>query len=214
MSEAGQSEEKAEKPAAKPKVTKKPTVKKDGKAGKKGAGPVIKKKPAKKVTVKAKALTKKTSVKPAKASKRATKAVAPKDKKAKKVKGSSPTYSKFEQFAIDAINVNASEASPYVSFAKIKQYAIDYVEKSKLGSIPKLVKKALLSLEVKKILKAKKDSYAFAAAGKGLAGKKVPDRKKVIRETKKAAKPAEAGVTIAKPVVTTSGRTSRPVAAT
>jgi hypothetical protein len=209
MSEAAQPEAKVKKAAAKPKATKKPTVKKDGKAVKKGGSVLAKKK----VVKKAKAPTKKASAKPAKAAKRAEKETAPKAPKQEKAK-TAPARSKFEQFAIDAININATDASPYVSFTKIKQYAVDYADKVKLGSIPKFVKKALLALEVKKILKAKKDSYAFAASGKALAGKKVPERKKVVREPKKTAKPTKVEVTIPKPVVTASGRTSRPVGAT
>jgi hypothetical protein len=210
MSEVAQPEAKEKKPAAKPKAAKKPAVQQDGRVGQKGIPGVGNTRVANKGPAKVQALTNQRSVNPAKAAG----AKVPTEKKPRQAKAARPSYSKFEQFAIDGINVNATEASPYVSFAKIKQYAIDYVEKTRLGSIPKLVKRALLGLEVKKILKAKRDSYAFAAAGKGLALRKVPERTKVVREPTKADKPADAEVTIAKPLVTTSGRTSRPVGAT
>jgi hypothetical protein len=174
-------------------------AKKDGRAVKKGGSTVVKKK----VVKKTKTPTKKSSAKLA-----APAPAAPKPKKGK------DTYNKFEQVAVDAININATKTNPFVSFTTIRQYAVDYLEKVKVGSISKFVKKALFGLEIKKIIKSKKDCYAFAAAGKALAGIKVPERKKVVRGPKKRGKTPKVEVTIANQIVTTTGRTSLPVVVT
>jgi hypothetical protein len=160
----------------------------------------------------------KLSKKPVKAAKSAIKRVKAVKlgnvvKKVAKKAVSAAEFTRYERFVIDAINTNKVEGKPYVSLNKIKQYISDFMEKTKPALIPKLVKKAVQGLTDKKYLKAKKDSYTFAAKGKDLADRKVPARKKVVRPVKETAatKDADAPGPVKKAVVRSIGRTIRPV---
>jgi hypothetical protein len=110
--------------------------------------------------------------------------------KATKSKGSSE-FSKFETYAIEAIALLATDEKPCISAAKVRQYVVDYDDKALVSQIPKYTKRALELLVAKKILKAKKDSYAFTVKGKASAPDKVQTRKKVVRAVKAAPKKAK-----------------------
>jgi hypothetical protein len=187
--------------------------------------PTVKKEPTRKAPARA-AKTKSLVIKKAKSPvKSAVKAKVQARKKAKTVKpksGKKSTkstrsgLSKFESIALEAISLSSTDESPFVSGSKVKQYAVDYLEKTPVAQIPRLIKRALEILVAKRLLKAKKDSYAFTLKGKAAAPKKVENRKKVVRtvkEKKAATKPKKAETPAKKALVTRSGRTSRPVQA-
>ena len=92
----------------------------------------------------------------------------------------------YEKWVSEAIQSISTEENPYVSSLKIKQYLIDYMDQGIFYVIPKRAKKALDSLCEKKLLKSKKNSYAFSSLGKTkLIQEKIPKRKKVTRPIKK-----------------------------
>jgi hypothetical protein len=213
----------AQEKAKKTKTVKKATPKKAAvkKAPVKKA-PVKKAAPAKSVKPKSSTASVKKAVK-GKVAKPSTKAKKPakvaaakvvkKIAKSPKVKAAPTTasgFSKFETLALEAIVSIATEEKPYVSASKVKQYVLDYEDKALPAQVPRFTKNALTSLLAKKILKAKKDSYAFTQVGKDKAPTKVPNRKKVVRVVKdvkpKKAEPSKPSI------ITLSGRTSRPVA--
>jgi hypothetical protein len=158
--------------------------------------------------------------------KKVTKATAPKVTKVAKAKAAKPKssksapkasiqaksqFSKYEEFALKAIQATATDEKPYISSAKVKQYIFDYEEQAQSGQITKLVKRALTALVAKKFLKAKKDSYAFTVKGKKQAPENVQNRKKVVRPAKVLIKERKVDDRPKKPTITLSGRASRPV---
>jgi hypothetical protein len=188
-------------------VTKKVVVKKGA-----GADPAKPTKPKSVSTTIKKAVKAKSSPsKKVKATKpKAAKATTPKIAKEAKVakpRGSSQA-NKFETYAIEAVTVFATEEKPYVSASKIRQYLVDY-DDTAVPLIRRNTKRALDILVVKKILKAKKDSYAFTTKGKALAPAKVQARKKVVRVVKPA--PSKAELPPTKVTITLSGRATRPI---
>jgi hypothetical protein len=191
-------------------VTKKAAVKKDAA---KSAETSKSKAPAKKVvkpktsTIKARKPKPKVEAPAKKLAKAKTPKSAPKPKKT----APASEFTKFETLALEAITLSATDEKPYVSGTKVRQYALDYEGKAQAAQIPRYAKNALLSLLIKKIVKAKKDSYALTSKGKEVAPEKVQKRSKVVRVAKAAAKSKKAVEPVKKPVTTTSGRTSRPV---
>jgi hypothetical protein len=185
--------------AAKPAAEKKAALKKSA-APKKAA-------PKKVIKAAAKAKVSKKGLKP-----KATKSIKKPKTKASKKGGSGGASTKYEKWAAEAIAALATPEKEYVSVGKVKQYILDYFEAATVKTAPKLTKTALALLQTKKLLKSKKDSYAFTAKGKeSVAPSKVEKRQKIVRaEPKKKKVVAKA---IEKPevktVVTISGRTSR-----
>ena len=194
--------ETSKKPAAKKTATKKVTAKKTAPKKAAAAKKLVKKatKPAKKAVKAATKTTKKTATK--------------KSSTEKKVKKESKkTFNKFETFVAEAIKAIATEEKPYVSYSKVKQYLLDYMPGGLVTVIPKMTKKTLNSLAEQKLLKAKKESFAFTKKGEEkLAPAKVEKRKKIDRPTKeKKEKPVEK-VEPPKTVKTMSGRISKQTA--
>jgi hypothetical protein len=177
---------------------------------KKAAAP---KKEAKKISPK-KAVKAAAKAKP---SKKATKVPKATKKSVKKTTKStkSTEFSKFEKFVAEAIAALATTEKQFVSASKIKQYVFDYMEGGLAPTIPKLTKNAIGTLQAKKLIKAKKDSYSFTSKGKEvIAPAKVEKRRKVERALvakKKKVKVVEQPAKV-KTIVTLSGRTSRSVA--
>lgn len=204
---------KATKPKAEKKtVTKKATTKKETpkKAATKKAAPkktAAKKDSAKKATKK---LVKK-AVKPKKTVKKSTEKKPAKEATTKKAAPKAAKFGKYDHFVAEAIVANATEEKQWVSYAKIKQYLLDYMDGAIVAMIPKQCKKAILALVAKKYLKAKKESYAFTAKGKEkLAPAKAEKRKKIERPVKKAA-PEPKEEPKKENRVTMSGRVSKSV---
>ncbi|OHT12222.1 hypothetical protein TRFO_18137 [Tritrichomonas foetus] len=201
------------------KVVKKATTKK---ADAKAATKTKKATTTKKASTAAKP-TKKTTTKKAATTKKATKATTKKvTKKAatkkktdsKKKTESTPKavkFNKFETWTGEAIAALQTEDKQWVSYARIKQYLVDYMDKVIPAMIPKMTKKALLDLTEKKLLKKKKESYSFTSKGKAkLQPEKIEKRKKIDRPVKKAKVVAPEPAQPAKEVITLSGRVSKP----
>jgi hypothetical protein len=129
-------------------------------------------------------------------------------KKAKKV--ATPATGKYEIWVAEAIAANATEEHQYVSINKIRQYLVDYMEGQEFR-IRKMAKVAALTLLDGKLLKAKKDSYAFTKAGKAkIAPETIEERKKVVRQEKKVAVKSVKDGPPKGAVITASGRVSKP----
>jgi hypothetical protein len=93
-----------------------------------------------------------------------------------------PPIDKHSKWVMEAITVLATKERNFVSFAKIKNYLCDYMANEKLAVIPKLAKRALLSLVEGKWVTAKNDSYALSQKGKQtMASRTVEKRRKVDR---------------------------------
>jgi hypothetical protein len=77
--------------------------------------------------------------------------------------------------------------------------------------IRKVAKATALALLERKFIKAKRDSYAFTKLGKAkIAPQTIKERKKIVRQEKKVVvKPAKEGAPKG-PVITASGRVSKP----
>ena len=199
---------KTKKPAAKKTATKKETKKKAApkktttkKAAPKKDAAKKTKKLVKKAVKPKKAAPKKTTEKKTKKAKETTKKAAPK---------TAAKFGKYDQFIAEAIVATATEEKQWVSYSKIKQYLLDYMDGAIVAMIPKQCKKAILALVEKKYLKAKKDSYQFTAKGKEkLAPAKVEKRKKIDRPEKKVAPPPKEEPK--KEIKTMSGRVSKSV---
>ena len=195
--------ETSKKPAAKKTATKKVTAKKTAPKKATAAKKLVKKatKPAQKAVKAATKTTKKT----------ATKKKSSTEKKVKKE--TKKSFNKFETFVAEAIKAIATEEKPYVSYSKVKQYLLDYMPGGLVTVIPKMTKKTLNSLAEQKLLKAKKESFAFTKKGEEkLAPAKVEKRKKIDRPTKeKKEKPVEKEEP-PKTVKTMSGRISKQTA--
>jgi hypothetical protein len=145
-------------------VTKKPKIEKKGK--------VEKVKPKKEAPKK---------LKGKEAAKKIVKKVAKSGSKANKGKkvALSQSFTKYENWVAEAIKANATKEKPYVSYSKVKQYIVDYMDGGVVYFIPRITKKSLLGLVNRKLLKAKKDSYAFTSTGRDkLEPKSVENRKK------------------------------------
>jgi hypothetical protein len=200
-------------------------------AGGKRAEKVVKKVVPKKTEVKKKLVKKtkvekKNTVKKVKPKKETPKKLKGKDaakkivKKVKKSAGKSEkhkrvakthSFTKYEQWVAEAIKANATSEKPYVSYSKVKQYVLDYMDGGVVHFVPKLTKKTLLGLVARKFLKPKKDSYAFTSTGhEKLEPKSVESRKKVSRPEKKSKKVVTKEEPPAKTVITATGRISRP----
>jgi hypothetical protein len=174
----------------------------------------VTKKPAAKKSVSRKVVAKKTGPPRAQIKKRvvgATKAKSvKKTKKAKPLPTSSP-YTKYQIWVAEAVQVLKTPEHPLVSFNKIRQYLLDYLDVKQPFRIPKLAKQACLSLLQKKLLKAKKDSYSFTKLGEEkIAPSKVEKRKKVVRVEKKQKIP-KTKEPVRNPVILGTGRVSRPL---
>jgi hypothetical protein len=199
--------------AVKKAVTKKPTVKK---TSTKSADSGKSKAPPKKAVKPKPSTTKATKPKP-KAETPAKKLAKGKpQKRGRKPKKAAAVsqFNKFETLALEAVAISATDEKPYVSSTKIRQYLLDYEPTAKPGQIPRYAKLALASLVAKKILKPKKESYTFTLKGKDVAPEKVQSRKKIVRPVKpakKSKKTVEAVKQVKKPVITLSGRTSKPL---
>ena len=188
------------KAATKKQTTKKAATKKTTtkKMVKKATKPT--KRSTKKDDKKSKKTSKKATTTKAKGATKKTSAAAAKDIK----KG---LYTKWVSEAI--FNLKTDEKQ-YVSYARIKQYLLDYMDTGLVQFIPKRTKKTLESLKEKKLLKAKKDSYTFTSQGlKTIAPEKTIKRKKVSRPEKKTNKVVETKEPVKKEFVTQSGRVSK-----
>jgi hypothetical protein len=99
---------------------------------------------------------------------------------------------------------------PRVSLNKIKTYILDYFD-VRPYLIPKMVKKAIHELQTRKLLKRKKNSFEFTVGGTAsLAPVKIAKRKKIVRLAKKGVvKPAKKE-SAHQPVITCTGRVSKP----
>jgi hypothetical protein len=116
---------------------------------------------------------------------------------------------KYQVWVAEAIQQLKTPEHEYVSFGKIKQYLLDYLDTAAFR-IPKLAKQALLQLLGTKIVKAKRDSYAFTKAGEAkIAPKTVGKREKIEREAKVVAKSAKEEPA-KKVVILRTGRVSKP----
>ena len=185
------------------KTTKKSTTKK----------PTTKKSTTKKMVKKATKPASKATKKDTKSKKVTKKGDSTKTKKAeaKKKAPKSAKVSLYEQWIAEAIFNLKTEEKQYVSYARIKQYLLDYMDKGLYTLIPKRTKKTLESLKEKKLLKAKKDSYTFTSQGlKTIAPEKTIKRKKIDRPEKKPKKVVETKEPVRKEIVTLSGRVSKP----
>ena len=164
----------------------------------------------KKLVKKAAKPTKKAS----KVVKKAAKKTSPKKKaEAKPKKTAKKSFSKFETFVAEAIKAISTEEKPYVSYTKVKQYLLDYMPGGLVTVIPKMTKKTLTSLAEQKLLKAKKESFAFTKKGEEkLAPAKVEKRKKIDRPVKETKEKAPAVPETPRTVTTLSGRISKQTA--
>jgi hypothetical protein len=133
-------------------------------------------------------------------------------KKTKKAKSApAPSaYTKYQVWVAEAVQQLKTPEHPFVSFNKIKQYLLDYVDAKQPFRIPKLGKQARLSPVHSKLLKARKNSYAFTKLGEGkIAPSKAEKRKKIVRKEKKQTKP-KTKEPVRNPVMLGTGRISRP----
>jgi hypothetical protein len=180
----------------------------DGKKAPKVAKP--KKAPAAK-KAQAPKKAKKAPVKPIKKAATSTKPKAAKKvKKATKKEVSEPAgLDKYEKWVVEAIGSLKTDEHAYVSLRKIRQYLLDYMEGQPFR-IPKLAKKAALSLLARKVIKAKNDSYQFTVHGAKLVPAKIEKRKKIIRPESKAAVKKVKEEPAKSPVITSTGRVSKP----
>jgi len=143
--------------------------------------------------------------------KSAVKAIKKKVSGKKATKAAATAFGHYAVLIAEAITVSATEEKQWVSYAKIKQYLIDYMEGGQPAQIPKRGKSAILGLVGLKFLKAKKDSYAFTTAGRRkLAPSKVEKRGRIDRPAK-AAPPAPKPEPRREYIMMT-GRTSRSLA--
>jgi hypothetical protein len=192
---------KTAKPKAAPKTKKPSTPKPDKKVVKKSA-------PKKAIKGAAKPKAVPAVKKAAKAEKKIKKSTTKKP-----VKKAGQKFSKIETFAAEAIAALATPEKEFVSYGRIKQYVLDYLDGGLATTIPKLTKNALIGLTATKLLKAKKDSYAFTAKGKEtLAPATVEKRKKVVRPVKEKKKQSKqtAPEPLKKVTITLTGRATRP----
>ena len=147
-------------------------------------------------------------------SKKATKKTASKDvkKETPKKEATKPiNIGIYGRWISEAIFNLQTEEKQYVSYAKIKQYLLDYMDQGLYSVLPKRAKKTLESLKEKKLLKARKESYTFTSKGlKMIAPDKKTKRKKVVRPEKKPKKVVEPVEFEREEVVTSFGRVSRP----
>jgi hypothetical protein len=143
---------------------------------------------------------------------------AAKPKPTKKTKAPKPKVaipaSKYQAWVAEAIQTLGTAEHEYVSFGKIKQYLLDYLD-APVAKIPKLAKQAVLQLVAIKLIKAKKDSFTFTKAGKAkIAPKTVEKRAKVERNEKVAVKKKKPGKEKEEPVkpivILGTGRVSKP----
>lgn len=132
-------------------------------------------------------------------------------RKAKKAASAGGANTRYQQWIAEAIEQHRSPEHPYVSFAKIKRYLIDYLDAA-VFRIPKMAKQALALLLAEKLIKAKKDSYAFTKAGEAkIAPAKVEKRSKVVRKEKVTVKQVKEEPSRGL-VILGTGRVSRPSA--
>ena len=122
----------------------------------------------------------------------------------------SQKFNIYEKWIAEAIFSQKTKEKEYVSFQKIKKYLLDYMDYGLYQVIPKRTKHALDELLGKKLIKSRKESYAFTTLGLiNLAPKKIVRRNKLQRENKH--KTIEIETASKKNLVTLSGRISRPV---
>ncbi|OHT06151.1 hypothetical protein TRFO_25946 [Tritrichomonas foetus] len=164
------------------KATKKTTTKKAAKPAKK-----TEKKSVKKASVKKEA--KKTTTK----------------KVEKKSSESKTSLSSYEKYVIEAIQAQQTEDKKWVGMNSISTYIKTYFSEVKVGSVAKHARAAAEKLQDKGVLKAKKNSFAFAAKGAKYADKKV-ETKDPVRDLSK--KPVEKEEKFNQVVIQRSGRVS------
>ena len=183
----------------------KPKKAEEEKKEKKDKKKAEKKKSSKKTDKKDKKESKKSSKKSDKKAEKKTEKKETKKSSSKSEKNVSP----FTQFIAEAIASNATEEKQFVSEAKIKEYLFKYYD----GSIPDALlktqtKRQLERLVNNKLLKQKRNSYAFSAAGKHeIEPSKVPTRKQNKRAQVKP-EPEEVVEEKKEEYVTQTGRTT------
>jgi hypothetical protein len=131
-------------------------------------------------------------------------------KSVKKAVKKSEAGAELKAWVAEAIQQFRTPEKEFVSFAKIKQYLLDYLDRQP-SNIGRLAKQTLLQLLADGLVKVKKDSYAFKKAGlEQLAPATVPDRKKIVREEKVKAEKVVRAAPAKVPWILQTGRTSRP----
>jgi hypothetical protein len=131
-----------------------------------------------------------------------------KEKKTKKA--ATPANNKYETWVAEAIAANTTKQHEYVSINKIRQYLVDYVEGQEFR-IRKMAKATTLVLLDRKLIKSKKDSYAFTKIGKAkIAPQTIQERTKIVRQGKKVVTTPVKVDGPKGPIITASGRVSKP----
>jgi hypothetical protein len=131
-------------------------------------------------------------------------------KKIEDTKACKVSISKFGEFICEAIAALETKEDKWVSGQKIAQYLIDFYDKGLWQTFKKKAQNVLEKLKDQKLLKAKKNKYAFTSLGeKKLKPDKIPKHKKIEGRVKK--REVEKAVEEPPPIFTKSGRESKPV---
>jgi hypothetical protein len=134
------------------------------------------------------------------------------EKKVKKIKyeKTKMSISKFDEFVCEAIAALETEEDQWISERRIAQYLVDFCDRGLWQTFKKKTRNVLEKLKDQKLLKNKKNKYAFTSLGeKKLKPIVIPKRKKIKGREKK--QKIENTVEEHSSSFTKSGRESKPV---